>query len=324
MKNFSLADALVLSRFPTELIDLQDVRDVNSLFSLPISTIERKKIIIKGNDNVARGYYISNRFDFLQRIEESMTTMQQSSKKLALVIGNNDYEDEGKLNCSINDALDVGNELEKIGFLVTIGINLPYMKMMQTILQFQRQIDKDDLVIFFFSGHGAQWEDQNYLIPTDNKCLSDDLEMYRYHAVRVQLTIESMIKRQPCAVIVLLDCCRDYLVENQALSSIPLTKSVQEHPTVTNMTTSMRGVAGSMIAYACGPDGSILEESKNGRNSMFTYHLLKHIAEPNLKVDEMMCRVCNGVFEDTDGKCSSHRLSSLRTPNVYFNTTEKG
>jgi uncharacterized caspase-like protein len=252
-----------------------------------------------------------------------MTTTTQSPKKLALVIGNNDYEDIGKLNCSINDALDVGNELEKIGFQVTIGIDLTYMKMMQKILQFQRQIDKDDLVIFFFSGHGVQWEDQNYLIPIDNKCLSDDSEMYRHHSIRVQLILESMIKRQPCAVIFLLDCCRDYLIENQALSSIPLAKTVQENATVTNIAL-MKGVAGSMIAYACGPNESTLEDSKNGRNSMFTYHLLKHIAEPNLKVDEIMCRVCNGMFEDTNGKSCSHRLSSLRTPNVYFNILNKG
>ena len=225
-----------------------------------------------------------------------MTTTTQPSKKLALLIGNNDYEDRGKLNCSVNDVLDIGNELEKIGFQVTIGIDLTYMKMIQKILQFQRQIDKNDLVVFFYSGHGVQWEDQNYLIPIDNKCLSDDSEMYRHHAIRVQLTLESMVKRQPCAVIFLLDCCRNYLIENQALSSIPLAKSVQENATVTSMP-SMKGVAGSMIAYACDSNESTLEDFKNGRNSMFTYHLLKHVAEPNLKVDEMMCRVCNGMFE---------------------------
>jgi uncharacterized caspase-like protein len=252
-----------------------------------------------------------------------MTTTTESPKKLALLIGNNNYEDGKKLNCCINDALDVGNELEKIGFHVSVGLDLTYMEMIQKILQFQRQINKDDLVVFFYSGHGVQWEDQNYLIAIDNKCLSDDSEMYRHYAIRAQLTLESMAKRRPCAVIFLLDCCRNYLIENQALSSMPLVKAVQENAANIGLA-SMKGVAGSLIAFACGANEATLGNSKNGRNSMFTYHLLKHITEPNLKIEEMMCRVCNEMFENTDGESCSYRLSSLRTPNVYFNSLAKG
>jgi len=251
-----------------------------------------------------------------------MTTIQ-FSKKLALLIGNNDYEHGQKLNCCINDVLDVGNELDKIGFQVTLGIDLTYTKMIQKILQFQQQIDKNDLVIFFFSGHGAQLEDQNYLVAIDNKCLADNHEMYRYHAIRAQSMLESMTKREPCAIIFILDCCRDYLTDKQTLSNMPLTETVQEQTKKTSLT-SMKQLAGSLIAFACGPNEVSLENSKNGRNSMFTYHLLKHIAEPNLRVDEIMCRVCNGIVEDTDGRSCSYWLSSLRTPNVYFTTSPKG
>lgn len=247
----------------------------------------------------------------------------QPSKKLALLIGNNDYEDKGKLSCSINDVLDVGDALEKIDFQVTLGIDLTYKQMIQKILEFQRQIDKNDLVVFFYSGHGAQWGDQNYLIGIDNKCLSAYLEMYQYHTIHVQSTLESMMKHRPCAVIFFLDTCRNYLIENQPLSNIFVTKVLQENMTNINLS-SMKGVAGSMIVFACGPDGSTMENSKNGRNSLFTYYLLKYISEANLKVDEMMCHVCNQMFEDTDGKSCSYRLSSLRTPYIYFNRSEKG
>jgi uncharacterized caspase-like protein len=104
---------------------------------------------------------------------------------------------------------------------------------------------------------------------------------------------------------------------------MPLAKSVQENAPNTGLA-SMKGAAGSLIAFACGPNETALENSKNGRNSKFTYYLLKHIVEPNLKVDEMMCRVCNEMFEDTDGQSCSYRLSSLRTPNVYLNALAKG
>ena len=235
----------------------------------------------------------------------------QLSKKLALLIGNNDYEDQGTLSCCINDVLDVGAALEKIDFQVTIGLDLTYKQMIQKILQFQRQIDKNDLVIFFYSGHGVQSGDRNYLIGIDNRCLSEDSDMYQYHAIHVQSTLESMMKHRPCAVIFLLDCCRNYI-----------TKELQENVTNNNLT-SMKNVVGSMIVFACAPDEVTMANSKNGRNSLFTYYLLKYITQPNLKIDEMMCHICNQMFEDTDGKSCSYRISSLRTPDIYFNTLEK-
>ncbi|CAF3889740.1 unnamed protein product [Rotaria sp. Silwood1] len=255
--------------------------------------------------------------------DESIVVAGRPPKKLALLIGNNNYEHGDKLKYCINDVHDVANELKQMGFQVTIGTDLPYVTMIQIILRFQRQINTDDLVVFFYSGHGIQWEDQNYLIAIDNKCLADDTEMYRHYAIRVQFILESMTKRRPSTIVFLLDCCRTYLTENQALSNTPLTKSIPENTTRTGLTT-MKGVAGSLIVFACGPNEAVLEESKNGRNSIFTYHLLKHIVKPNLKIDELMCHVCNDMFEDTNGQSCCYRLSSLRTPNVYFNALNEG
>ncbi|CAF4933773.1 unnamed protein product, partial [Rotaria sp. Silwood1] len=197
--------------------------------------------------------------------DESIVVAGRPPKKLALLIGNNNYEHGDKLKYCINDVHDVANELKQMGFQVTIGTDLPYVTMIQIILRFQRQINTDDLVVFFYSGHGIQWEDQNYLIAIDNKCLADDTEMYRHYAIRVQFILESMTKRRPSTIVFLLDCCRTYLTENQALSNTPLTKSIPENTTRTGLTT-MKGVAGSLIVFACGPNEAVLEESKNGRN----------------------------------------------------------
>jgi uncharacterized protein len=246
-----------------------------------------------------------------------------SPRKLALLIGNNDYEHGDKLQCCINDAQDLGSELEQIGFQVTVGTDLSYATMLQMILRFQREINADDLVVFFYSGHGTQCEDQNYLIATDNRCLVADAEMYRHHAIRVQLVLESTIKRRPSAVIFLLDCCRVYLIENHELSNTPIAKSVQENVPRTGLA-QMKGAAGSLIAFACGPNEVVLENPENGRNSTFTRHLIKHISRPDLNVDELLCHVCNDMFHSTDEQSCCYRLSSLRTPNVYFNASKQG
>jgi hypothetical protein len=195
-----------------------------------------------------------------------MTTTTQSRKKLALLIGNDNYEDGEKLHCCINDALAIGNKLDKMGFDITIGVDLTYKQMILKILQFEREIKKDDLVVI------------------DNQCLSEDPQMYRYRAIGAQIVLESIVKRQPYAIIFLLDCCWNYLVENNS--------------TNTNLI-PMKCVTDSMIVFTCDSNEITRKNSKNGRNSLFTYYLLKHLIELNLTVEDIMCRISNEMFKDT-------------------------
>ncbi|CAF4954733.1 unnamed protein product, partial [Rotaria socialis] len=99
-----------------------------------------------------------------------------------------------------------------------------------------------------------------------------------------------MKERKPFAIVFLLDCCR-VRVED-AKGNPPQSDSTSA--------TTIKGVAGSLTVFACGSNEIAFERSKNDRNSLFTYHLLQHIDEPNLKIEEMMSRVCDGVYEDSN------------------------
>jgi len=242
-----------------------------------------------------------------------MITTRLSQTKRALLIGNINY-DVAKLQRCKNDATDVCDKLKGVGFQVTTGFDLTYQKMMDLIMKFVEEIVENDLVVFFFSGHGTEWKDENYLIPIDNQCLIDQSSRHEYHAVSAQKTLESIKEYKPFAIVFLLDCCR---VRNEGAKAIP----VQSNSTNVTM---IKGVAGSLTVFACGPNEEAFERSRNNRNSLFTYHLLEHIAKPNLKIDEMMCQVCDGVYDDSNGQLYTYRLSTLRTSKLYFNFTEKG
>jgi uncharacterized caspase-like protein len=250
-----------------------------------------------------------------------MNTSGLSSTKRALLIGNNNYKVGNKLDCCEYDVEDVGKELEKIGFHVTIRVDQTYRDMVSLITRFQNQICEGDLVVFFFSGHGVQWNNENYLVPIDNESFADNPNMYEYYAVSVQKTLESIKESQPHAIVFLLDCCRRIPKENRKLggrskATIPKSDSTD--------CMSIKGVQGSLIAFACGPDEETFDRSPNNRNSIFTYHLLQYIAEPDLKIEEMMCRVSDGIYNANDEKIYAYRLSTLRTSEIYFNTTAKG
>jgi uncharacterized caspase-like protein len=79
-------------------------------------------------------------------------------RKLALVIGNRLYEMNQALRNPENDANDMTSSLESIGFQVSKGLNLKCNEMNSYVDKFVREIQPSDMVLFYFSGHGTQWE----------------------------------------------------------------------------------------------------------------------------------------------------------------------
>ena len=245
-----------------------------------------------------------------------MASSTLSRTKRALIFGNNNYIAGDKLNCCANDAHDISTKLIEIGFKVTIECDQSYADMTETITEFQSDIKENDLIVFFFSGHGVEWNGQTYLVPIDNQRLIKDYSLCRYQAVCAQEPLNSMIAARPFTVIFLLDCCRLDTSEPMGKSKATAIKSSSD-----NFMT-MKGVAGSLIAFACGPNEKTFDKSPNRRNGLFTYHLLQHITEPNLKIEEIMCRVCDGVYGDSGGELYTYRLSCLRTSKIYLNVEE--
>ena len=78
-------------------------------------------------------------------------------RKLALVIGNGTYQ-HNPLRNTENDANDTASSLKSIGFQVTKGLHLAGEEMDSYVNDFVGKIQPSDLVLFYFSGHGTQWE----------------------------------------------------------------------------------------------------------------------------------------------------------------------
>src|ERR1700679_1196556 len=97
-------------------------------------------------------------------------------RKVALTIGNNNYEKSPLGNC-VNDANDLSHKLKEIGFIVSPKINMNYEQMNRKINKFVESIRQGDFVLFFFAGHGTQWEDQNYLIPCGKNEIHDKVDL---------------------------------------------------------------------------------------------------------------------------------------------------
>ena len=140
---------------------------------------------------------------------KSFSAPDQDRRKVALLIGNNDYnESKNKLQYAINNVHDLSNKLKSINFDVTPREDLDYAGMEREIKEFAEGIKDGDLVLFYFSGHGCHVKNKNCLIPIKDTFESEkDILDLSYN---VDNMINRIVRRQPCVTIMIFDCSKTY------------------------------------------------------------------------------------------------------------------
>ncbi|MDX8393576.1 MAG: caspase family protein, partial [Mariprofundales bacterium] len=101
-----------------------------------------------------------------------LPTSSAIAQRLALVIGNNDYEYINQLNTANADAKAMAKALENVGYDVELENDLNRDDMMAVIRNFKIRIQAGDEALFFYAGHGVSNGTSNYLLPIDIKSKS--------------------------------------------------------------------------------------------------------------------------------------------------------
>ncbi|NIM12331.1 MAG: SUMF1/EgtB/PvdO family nonheme iron enzyme [Candidatus Aminicenantes bacterium] len=86
-----------------------------------------------------------------------------------MVIGIENYNNWPLLTRAVNDAVMVGNELEKMGFEVTYRSNLTLRELEQEFRTFfyAKKIDNNSRLFLWYSGHGHTLGGEGFLVPVD-------------------------------------------------------------------------------------------------------------------------------------------------------------
>ncbi|CAF1014119.1 unnamed protein product [Adineta steineri] len=179
----------------------------------------------------------------------------------------------------------------------------------RAIETFVDDIRSGDFVLFFFAGHSVQSEDQNYLLPCDDDRIRN-LPDLKYRAVNAQRALELMSAKAPFVIVYLLDCCRTYLLPSLAKSRATEISSRGMAPMIA------RG--GSLVASACAPGETAADATSNGRNGLFTYHLLQQMTKPGENITMLMLDLTQAVATETNQKQIPYYTSSLQTRDVYL------
>jgi uncharacterized caspase-like protein len=205
------------------------------------------------------------------------------------VLGNGAYQSVAQLPNPSNDAADVALALRNIGFDVIEGRDLERRAMEEKIREFGRRLDKADVALFFYAGHGLQVGGKNYLVPIDAKLeRAGDLS---FETLDVGLVLGQM-EADKRVNLVFLDACRDNPLSRSLARALGARSAA-----VGQGLASIQSAVGTMIAYATQPDNVALDG--DGRNSPFTTALLKHIVTPGLEISSVMKRVRADVVAAT-------------------------
>ncbi|MEZ4606885.1 MAG: caspase family protein [Deinococcales bacterium] len=127
--------------------------------------------------------------------------------KVALVIGNNAYIQEGRLYNAVNDAKDVAESLRAIGFEVLEYEDLNFQGMVEAQAAFKRRLRPGGVAFVFYSGHGVEVNGQNYLIPVDMSVNAEDT--LPLLSLSLSGLLDGMKSKGSQVNILVIDACRN-------------------------------------------------------------------------------------------------------------------
>ena len=230
-----------------------------------------------------------------------------SKNRVALVVGNNDYQSVPRLLNAVTDATAIATTLKNLGFTVTLVTNASGPQFAKTFDSWLSKIDRKSESVFFFAGHGVQVEGKNYLLSTD--AIFDADQGLPESTPSLQALMERWARRGPRFSIAIVDACRDNPFPSRTRSlSGAMTRSLE--PTSAG--------SGQIILYSAGSGQTALDSLGQGDsvvNSVFTRALLKHMPNPNYSVDQVLRRTRMEVIE------MARKAGYEQTPALYDEST---
>ena len=92
-----------------------------------------------------------------------------SETRVAFLVGNANYQHAVALDNPRNDVDHVAKSLRSLGFEVVLHYDLERRNLGRELTSFLNRTKGADLTLFYFAGHGMQFEGQNFILGTDAK-----------------------------------------------------------------------------------------------------------------------------------------------------------
>ena len=207
---------------------------------------------------------------------------QARDARHALVIGNANYNVRqagvnlyGPLPNPVNDAQEMAKTLCGYGFKVHLHTDLNELAMEAALRDFVTELAlaPNATALFYFSGHGAEWQDSNYLLPVNEDYHSGPWVQHK--SLDAQLVLDELHNAKANLKIMILDACREHL-------PMSISKGAHDEGLRNNL-----HAHGSIIAYGA-VQGGFSYDNPDSQHSLYTeelLHLLK--TQPGLSLESL-------------------------------------
>ncbi len=227
--------------------------------------------------------------------------------RIALVIGNSDYLNVGKLYNPKNDANDIESVLLKLDFDVKKLLDAKLIDIQQSVNSFLQALDENAVGLLFYAGHGMQIDGNNYIVPVDLELSDKSKTIVSCYCLNTFLQSVSAYKGK--TIICILDACRN-------------NPFVAGRGFLTGFAPFSNPPKGTIIAYSTSADCGAFDGY--GSNGLYTQVLKDALQIPNLKIEEMFKFVRNKVAELSITQYNEEQLSweySSLVGDFYFSVT---
>lgn len=235
-----------------------------------------------------------------------------AARKSALVIGNSSYR-FGRLKNAVEDARAVATVLGEIGYAVTTQFDVMRDGLIEAMKSFASRSRGSNVRLVYYSGHGIQYKDVNYLVAIDSNLHSEaDIPT---RCPSFSELVRALDTGRGRANIFILDACRMnpfvdgvFMGPDGQLRRLARPRASDDVRPGLN---EMDAPSGTYVAFAASPNAPAFD-GPGGEGSYFTRHLIANIRKPGVPIEQLFKRVREAVMTETNGQQIPWESSSLR------------
>lgn len=305
-----------------------------------------KSIFKAGQDGhrgrkVSRGHLFLRRWSFVRALQAATFCLSllvlsvggvvaaSADEKVALVIGNSDYRNVGKLPNPVNDAADIAESLKRLGFNVKHLTDVDYDGFRHALIDFGNAAKTADKAIIFYAGHGVEIDGKNWLIPVDAR-INSAVDVYA-EAINLETLIDISVYPKVLGLVILDACRNDPFAASTASAGRSIandgagaskTKRTKAAATAAPVHATARGLApveindNVLVAFAAAA-GTTASDGAD-RNSPYSGALLRYVEKPDLEINYLFRNVHDDVLSETKTQ-SPTVYGTLSREEIYLN-----
>ncbi|MGD9659250.1 MAG: caspase family protein, partial [Methylocystis sp.] len=231
----------------------------------------------------------------------------RADKRVALIVGNAKYENARlTLRNPSNDAEDIAGALKSLDYDVILLRDSRKGEFESALAEFSRKAEGADVALIYYAGHGVQYQQNNYLLPTDIPV--KDIRDVQFRAVKTNDVMQALQDVRGVKLLI-LDACRD---NPFAGSKLAMRSTGGASRGLGRIDATLNNM---VVVFATGPDDKAQDGS--GRNSPFAEALISRLKEPGVEINELFREVASDVYKKTQN------TDQPQHPEIHANLFDK-